>query len=216
MSFGGKIKLTKKEKIANEIIMDLKERDLNIKPFIPSRHIFQSLKVIAESKLFKIIQKMPKGAILHTHETAMCSANFVVTITHWKHLWQRVTKATNLIIAFKFSKVKPELETKHKDICEWQLVAKVRASMNRTGQNYDEHVRTFFTLYDKNVNPRMQFENPDILWAKFHHTFDVVGSILKYEPARRAYFAKTLKEMLEDGVQYLEFRGGMAKVFDIL
>lgn len=216
MSFGGKIELTKKEKIANEIIMDLKERDLNIKPFIPSRHIFQSLKVIAESKLFEIIQKMPKGAILHTHETAMCSADFVVTITHWDHLWQRVENGTDSIIEFKFSKIKPQLKTEDKDKFEWQLVANVRASMNRTEQNYDEHVRTFFTLYDKTVDPRMQFDDPDILWKKFHHTFDVVGSILKFEPARRAYFAQTLKEMLEDGVQYLEFRGGMAKVFYIL
>lgn len=215
-SFGGDLKLNSNETKVNNIIMTYKHKDLVRKPFIPSQHIFSSLEAIKESKLFEFIKKMPKGGITHIHETAMCSADFVVTLTNWDHLWQRVSKGTNKIITFKFSKIKPELEPDHKDICEWQQVAEVRTNMTRMGLSYDKHVRTFFTLYDENVNPRIQFVDPDVLWTKFHKVFDTIGSILKYAPARKAYFEQTLKEIHDDGVQYLEFRGGLAKVIDIL
>lgn len=72
--FGSEIILNEQEELANEIVMKAKEAeyDDSIKHperFIPSRHIFEQLDEIKKSKLFQIIRKMPKGAILHAHST---------------------------------------------------------------------------------------------------------------------------------------------------
>lgn len=73
-TFGSEIILSDKEKFANEIIMKAKDAEYrggteHPEQFIPSRHIFERLEEIKESKLFQIIRKMPKGGILHAHDT---------------------------------------------------------------------------------------------------------------------------------------------------
>lgn len=73
ISFGHDIKLDANELRANKIIMDAKEMELknglkNPFDFNPSHHLFEVLNSTKQSKLFKIIQQMPKGGILHIHE----------------------------------------------------------------------------------------------------------------------------------------------------
>lgn len=64
MSYGADIILNDNEQRANKIIMDAKETEYSItNPYTynPSRHIFEVFDKIKQSKLFQIIQKMPKG-----------------------------------------------------------------------------------------------------------------------------------------------------------
>lgn len=72
-SFGHDITLNENELRANKIIMAAKEIELkdgiqHPLHFNPSRHLFEVLDKIKHSKLFKLIQKMPKGGVLHIHE----------------------------------------------------------------------------------------------------------------------------------------------------
>lgn len=81
LSFGHDVKLNANELRANKIIMDAKEIELkngleNPFHFNPSRHFFEVLNATKQSKLFKMIQKMPKGGILHIHE--VCIFTFYV------------------------------------------------------------------------------------------------------------------------------------------
>ena len=45
--------------------------------FPPARNFYQSKKHIEQTPLYKIIQKMPKGGILHLHSGAMGDAHWV-------------------------------------------------------------------------------------------------------------------------------------------
>ncbi|XP_055376937.1 adenosine deaminase 2-like [Condylostylus longicornis] len=67
----------------NEIIMKLKEKEFNDGfknpyEFKASRHFFEVVNNITNSTLFHIIEKMPKGAVLHAHDTAMASIDYVI------------------------------------------------------------------------------------------------------------------------------------------
>lgn len=215
-TFGSDIILNKKEEQANKIIMDAKKDELNVgfqKPhlFNPSRHIFEVLDVVKESKLFQIIQKMPKGSVLHAHETALCSADYVVSLTYWPDLWQKTSRISNEIEGFKFSREQPK-SLNNSDDSVWRRVDDVRAEMGAS--IYDEHVRSLFTLFDKNVDPRIQFRDVNEVWKRFMVIFAKVSPLLLYVPVRKAYYKQALKEMHDDGVQYLEFRGSLTKVFD--
>lgn len=233
-SFGMDITLNDNEKLANGIIMNAKEAEyqtgfLNPYSFNPSRHIFEVLDAIKQSKLFQIIQRMPKGGILHAHDTALCSTDFVVSLTYWPHLWQRTAIDNNEILEFKFSHQQPSTEqwqsinnnntTADGDNCKhtkmvWRLVSDVRTDIGPS--IYDEYVRTLFTLFNKNVNPKIQFRDINDVWNRFMNIFGYLGPIVTYAPAWKAYYKHAMKEMLADGVQYLEFRGVLPPVCIII
>lgn len=214
-SFGADIKLTDNEELANKIIIQTKEAEFHIgflQPFLfnPARHIFEVLDVIKQSKLFQIIQKMPKGGILHAHDTALCSANYLVSLTYWPNLWQRANK-NNEIEEFRFSRGQPTIFNQNDgENSTWRLVKDVRNEQGAS--NYDGHVRTLFTLFDKNINPRIQFPDINDVWNRFLGIFGKVAPIVTYAPAWKEYYKHALKEMLDDGVQYLEFRGILPQV----
>lgn len=212
-SFGSDIKLNENEQLANKIIMKLKEDELAIGRidsyrFIPSRHIFEVLDQIKESKLFQIIQKMPKGGILHAHESALCTTDYIVSLTYWPDLWQFAPNETLKIERFLFSRDHPSAP---KDDNDWRLVKDVRAEVGIS--HYDSIIRSMFSLYDRNVGPK-QFKDANEVWKRFGQFFIAIARILSYKPVRKMFFRHALENMLKDGVQYLEFRAGLGKVVD--
>lgn len=211
LGFEHDVLLTERETLANEIIMKLKRKELSdalINPlgFKASRHIFEVLDEIQKSKLFKIIRRMPKGAILHAHDTALCSADYLVSLTYRDHLWQ--CSINDRHTEFKFSRNKPE---PLRDVsCQWVLVRNAR---NRVGaQYYDANIRSKFTLFDKNINPRIQFKDINDVWSRFMLLFQNVAGIVTYAPVWKDYYKRALEEMRLDGVDYLEFRGILPEV----
>lgn len=55
--------------------------------FLPSKNFLTVIDKIEESEVFKIIKEMPKGAILHVHDTALTSHEFVYNATFRKNLY---------------------------------------------------------------------------------------------------------------------------------
>lgn len=210
-SFENDVTLTANEQLANQIIIEAKREELNrglSSPFAfnPSRHIFDVLQNITESKLFKILRKMPKGGILHSHSSMLASANYLVNLTYWPNLWQCTTHKS--IHQFLFSRMPPT--TMPAPDCIWTLVATERQNMGAA--KYDEYVRTFFTLYDKNANPVTQYRDINDVWIAMEAIVARVSPILGYAPVRKLYYKQGLTEILADNVQYLEFRSTLSKV----
>lgn len=208
MGFESDVSLTANERLANEIIMRAKNKELreglaSPHSFNPSRHIFEVLNDVKNSNLFKIIEKMPKGGILHSHGAGICSIDFLVNLTYWQNLWQCTGNGT--IYTFLFSRARPRSES----TCTWSLVSEERQRWGAV--KYDAYVREHFTLFDKNMHPRIQFRDVNDVWQRFDQIFERFG-MLKYEPAWRAHFKQTLKEVYADNVQYLEFRSGLSPV----
>lgn len=212
-AFGSDIHLNKQEQKANAIIMAAKEAEYangiaSPNTFTPSRHIFESLTTIKQSKLFRIIRRMPKGGILHAHDTAFCSTDFIVSLTYWPHLWQLSPAESNSSIQFTFSRSQPKsADDKH----VWLRVSDLRHKMGAS--QYDKYVRTYFTLYDASVKkPKVQFDDINDVWTEFKAIFANVGNLLKYAPIWKATYRQALQESLEDGVQYLEMRTSLPRV----
>jgi len=66
-ALGSDVLLNEEEQQFNTILMDLKAEELargfeNPFNFTPARHFFDTMKSVESSQLFKLIQKMPKGA----------------------------------------------------------------------------------------------------------------------------------------------------------
>lgn len=212
LGFESDVELNEREKLANAVIITAKQKELNegfLHPyhFNPARHQFEALKDIRKSELFQIIQRMPKGGILHAHDTALCSTDFIVSLTYHENLWQcSEPNAGHRIKTFLFSRDTPSAVSG----CEWIRVSDARS---RIGQaKYDRLVRTLFTLYRENENPRTQFKDINDVWSTFMDIFLLVAPIVTYAPVWKLYYKNALAEMYADNVQYLEFRGLLPQV----
>lgn len=200
-NFESDVKLSLKEEQANAVIMAAKNAELddglkNPQNFAPSRYFFEVLDKINKSKLFKIIRNMPKGGILHAHDTALCSTDYLVSLTYRDNLWQ-CNDNKNAIVSFKFARNTPDPV----DGCKWLKVADER---NRVGRaEYDAHIRSNFTL---NTNSSRNFSDINVVWNEFMGLFIRFEPLVTYAPVFKDYYKQALKEMLQDGVQYLELR----------
>ncbi|XP_055629752.1 adenosine deaminase 2-like [Toxorhynchites rutilus septentrionalis] len=206
---GADLMLTNDEKIVNSHIMKLKraEMDEGFKDsfqFIPARHIFEKLDQLNSSKLFQLIRRIPKGAVLHAHDTAIGSTDLLINATYRPNLWQNGRFESNTPPTFVFSKTKPDGKG-------WELVSKVRNEM--TAEIYDEKLRDLFGLYTK--DPINTYKSINVVWDKFQQLFTTIGPIINYEPVWRQYYYDSLKEFYDDQVNYLELRGVLPEVYDL-
>lgn len=213
-SLGGDIVLNDKEKMANQVIMEAKENEISaglIDPygFIASRHHFEVLDQIKQSKVFQMIQKMPKAGLLHLHDTYLHTADDAVSLTYWPNLWQRMSNKSNKIEEFRFSREQPPNSYNDND-SSWRLVKDVREEMGVT--KYDEYIRPLFTLLDDNVHPKIQYKDINDVWIRFMDIVNKFRPIVTYAPIWKVYHKNGFQEMLNDGVQYFECRGFLPKV----
>jgi adenosine deaminase CECR1 len=75
--------LNPKESEADEILLRMKDKAvrkgiIDSRNYAPSMHFFHAKPLIDEDPLFDVIQKVPKGAILHVHNSAGVSSEWVI------------------------------------------------------------------------------------------------------------------------------------------
>lgn len=82
---GGQLidQFTDDEKLINAYLLALRQNESAIgytdaAHFAPSIHYFKAKELIENSQIFQMIRNMPKGAVLHGHNTAMVSSDWVL------------------------------------------------------------------------------------------------------------------------------------------
>ena len=62
---GGRMELTAAERRLDSHLHMLKEQEMTAVPFLPAMHFFKAQPLIQKSKIFSLLQKMPKGDIIY-------------------------------------------------------------------------------------------------------------------------------------------------------
>lgn len=200
-STGHNVTLNDKEKIVNKILMDLKYEEirqgfLHPDSWVTSNPISEVLDAVHHSKLFAMIRRMPKGGILHAHDAALGSSDTFIKLTHTPDTW--ICLISKDSVAFQYSKETPT------DNCssEWQLMETLR----KTGNFSDESLKGKFSI------ETVEFKNTKEVWEHFSTTFENTDNLMEYRPNYELYVKSYLQECLDDGVQYIEIRSGIAEV----
>ncbi|KAH8299807.1 hypothetical protein KR044_006002, partial [Drosophila immigrans] len=206
---GNNIQLTNKEIKVNDIIMCLKMDEYNRgvedpNQFVPGYHIFKKLNVIEKSPLFQLIRKMPKGGALKTHDSSLCSTKFLVDLTYRKHLWACTIHDGCRIVEFTFSKDKPK-KISHEG-GQWQTMDEIRE--RRGEENVNKSLKMLFSMY-----PLSNVRTNDKAWDHMMSIFRMVEGMLKYYPIWGEYYFNALKEFNDDGVQYVEVRSPLSRLY---
>ncbi|CAH0402696.1 unnamed protein product [Chilo suppressalis] len=210
MMLGNDITLSDNELKANEIIMDLKCKELDFGFQSPhifnlSKHFFEYKDAVKESALYKIIQKMPKGAILHAHDTGLLSPDYVLNITYMENLYVCFEEDTMQLL-FSDNIPKESCGTK------WQLMHDARYSSVDV-EEFDAELRKYFTIVID--DPHEIYTDINVVWSRFQQYFITTGSMFSYKPVWEQYFYDTLKAVREDNIMYMEIRSVLPPLYDL-
>ncbi|KAK4873085.1 hypothetical protein RN001_015114 [Aquatica leii] len=203
---GSSINLTDKEKKVNQILMKFKYNEfddgfLNPGSFAPSQHFFQARPLIQKSDVYKLLQKIPKGAALHGHDIALVSSEYLYKQTYRNSLY---ACRINGQLRMRF------LQSSQQDKqCNWTLLNVLRI----LDPSYDSYLRSQINLYTE--NPKQKYKNINDVWNAFQNIFFTIMGLVTYKPVFEDYFYQSLKELYDDNVMYLEFRGTLPLLYDL-
>lgn len=209
LSLGGRTALTDKEDIVNKCIMQHKLKELDYAFDNPiyfnfSHHFFSYREKIHDSKVYKIIKDLPKGAALHVHDMGILGPDYLLNITYMDKLYVCFDSTLKL----KFSKGIP------KDPCagQWKPMSEVRRKSNNS-PNFDAELRKNFTLVVD--NPDTVYPSITESWEYFMNYFRVVAPLVTYRPVWEQYFYDTLKEFRAHNIMYVEVRSILPNLYEL-
>ncbi|CAH1640990.1 unnamed protein product [Spodoptera littoralis] len=211
MMVGYSIELSATELVANEIIMNLKRKEIDYSFWNPKyynllKHFFEYKELVKDTKLYKILKSMPKGAVLHGHDTGMLGPDYVLELTYCDDLWI-CFKEDQSDVNFVFAKHRPTGWCATK----WERAMDIRRTTNAT--EFDAKLRKFFTLVV--VNPQEVYTDLDTVWDYFMKYFIRTGPLFTYKPVWEKYYYDTLFALREDNVMYFEIRTVLPPLYDL-
>ncbi|KAI0797575.1 Metallo-dependent hydrolase [Abortiporus biennis] len=185
----------------------------------PGMEFLTARETIVKTELFRILSKMPKGAMLHAHLDATVNAKILLELA-LKHPSIHVRtsaqlSATNLSVTHPSFQPLPEAEfTTLSNISDetyqpggWVPIQKARETFDPTlggPEGFDRWV-----IDSLMINPSeayRKYNTTTKIWRKFLSTFDVSSNLVRFAPIWSAYIREFLISCLEDGICYAEPR----------
>jgi adenosine deaminase CECR1 len=169
------------------------------------------------AKLWQIVRKMPKGALLHCHFDAMIDVDWLVdralategfTIVADQSMCAPEARRVGSF-RFQYSKRSVADATsiwdqnyQAKQLVPLQLMAKTFPEGGLDGFKAWLRERCTITLEESLESHLGQ----DAMWVKFVSCFPILNSMLSYEPIFRASMQRLLHELMDDGIRWVDLR----------
>ncbi|XP_072291451.1 adenosine deaminase 2-A [Eucyclogobius newberryi] len=209
MQTGGQMVLNEKEKQLNSRLVQMKQKVVTRANFPPAMHFFKARDLITESPIFKLLQKVPKGAALHVHDFSMTAVEWLVkNATYRPHLYMCCTDTRS--IRFIFCSQIPE-PLPH--CSAWVLVEKLRA-MTINVTELDDSIMKNLTLFT-DLDPDVVYPTQDVVWGRFEEAFRALWGLVTFAPVFRDYYYQGLGEFHTDNVMYLELRALLPEIYEL-
>jgi len=170
-----------------------------------------------KSKLWKIVSKMPKGALLHCHLEAMIDLDWAleeafatdgVCIRSDAPLSSEQARLKTGF-SFTFSKLSAKSGV---SIWDDAYAAETQIPLAEAADNFPSGGRKGFVEWVRSrttITPEEHLkhhEGPNEVWRKFLSCFPILGSLIFYEPIFRKFMRKMCQQLLNDGVFYVDMR----------
>lgn len=186
----------------------------------PGMQFLYTPNLLRRSKLFEIINKMPKGALLHSHFDAMVPPTMLL---QWaiEEPMMHIGSTIALINDEAYAKTQffflamPEKQYTSKDdptsadyIAESLYpLSKLRSQLKDKTDLLDSNIIRCFSM--SATDSYIEYTTSDLIWAKFLRCFRSVAGIVHHEPIYRKHIHTMLEILQADGVYYVETRMNM-------
>lgn len=172
---------------------------------------------LEKSKLWQIVKKMPKGTLLHCHLEAMVDLDwaleeaFAMEGVCLRSEAPLSSEEARLKTRFSFTYSKIDAKS---DVSIWgaNYPAESKVPLNAAADSFPEGGRKGFIEWVRSrvtITPDEHLkhhEGPNEAWRKFMSCFPILGSLIYYEPIYRKFIRKMCKQLLDDGVYYVDMR----------
>ena len=170
------------------------------------------------SKLWNIVKKMPKGALLHCHFEAMVE---IERILEDAFTMPEVCLVSSIPLSSEAAREKATLSF---SICNtppepttslWSEEYKPDTPVPITSAAdwFPNNGRAGFVAYMRTrcaITPReaiRQYDGPNDIWQKFYSTFAIVRSVVFHPPLFRKFVYRVCEQLHADGVEWADIRG---------
>lgn len=187
----------------------------------PGMTFSQAKKLMETTKLWQIVKRMPKGALLHAHLDAMVDLDYLFDLllsTPGMHIYcaSAVTNAKELETApvkFKFIKSSKNDDIKSiPSIWSMEYVPNTPILVTEAADLFPNGGRPAFLTWLRSrcsITEREsldQFNGVDDIWRKFSSTFLILDTILFYEPIFRLCMRRIFAQLNADGIRWADLR----------
>ncbi|KAJ5537663.1 hypothetical protein N7494_007142 [Penicillium frequentans] len=175
---------------------------------------------IANTTLWKIVKRMPKGALLHAHLSAMLPyEKLVEIIIHTEGMMIASSQPVdtndakmNATITFSHSNSTTS-EPQSPDIDSPDYVPDTKIPVTAAAANFQGGEEGFleFIKLKTTVPPEESIRHElgvDEIWRRFQACFGPTGSMLEYEPVVRKFYQTLFSDLANDGINWVEIRSG--------
>ncbi|XP_068611400.1 adenosine deaminase 2-A [Brachionichthys hirsutus] len=205
---GGRVALLAAEQKLDADLRQLKQDEMSGAQFPPAMHFFKAKPLIHKSSIFQVLKKMPKGAALHIHSSALVSVDWLVqNVTYRPNCYICFTWDNSIRFLFSNSRPFPQLNCFY-----WQLLETLRATMEDP-EEFDDSLIRHLTLFTE--DPEGDYPSQDIVWQRFEQAFNKAAGLITHAPVLKDYFYQGLTELHLDNIMYLELRSGLSQTYEL-
>lgn len=198
-------------------------------------HVFPGMmfglakEVMETTELWKIVRRMPKGALLHGHNDAMVDFDFLIGVlletegmcvacfegglASAQHREERMPE-------FRFVKqINAEATAAASSIWSDGYIAGTFVPITEAADSFPSEDgggggggRAAFTAWIKSrvtlsrTDSEEQHHGVDHIWRKFIRCFQITGSMVHYEPVFRRFIRRIMTQLHDDGIAWAELR----------
>ena len=177
-----------------------------------------------KTKSWRIVKRMPKGALLHAHQDAMIDVDWLIdevlategmAMLAKEPLFDPTARA-NGEVDFRYSN--GSLATAS-SIWSKEYQTSHPVSMKEAAASFPDGATEGFKSWLKDrctITPEESIKHHhglDAVWRKFHSCFPLLNSMEYYEPILRASMQRLLRQLVDDGLRWVDFRWTFAAEF---
>ena len=180
--------------------------------------------MMEKTKSWRIVKKMPKGALLHAHQDAMIDVDWLI---------DEVLGTEGMVLLAEDSLCGSTARAQGEVRCRYskgslsngssiwteEYEASHPVSMKEAAASFPNGATEGFKTWLKGrctISPEESIKHHhgvDAVWRKFTHCFPLLDSMENYEPILRASMQRLLRQLVDDGLRWVDFRSSFAVDF---
>ncbi|KAF8077740.1 hypothetical protein FPV67DRAFT_10272 [Lyophyllum atratum] len=221
-------KHTSAEETADQLVREIrateastiwKQKHESIPHPFPGMEFLTGREIIVKTRLFALLRKMPKGALLHCHLDATVNATVLLKLALEQpalhvRVSERVTSLNIGSLLPQFRALPPNEFFDARGLTDESYEAERWVSLQNARKNFDAGLGgpegfDKWVIGAMMINPTEAYHTHNTItkiWQKFTSTFLVSTGLIRFAPIFSDYIREFFQSSIEDGICYIEAR----------